>query len=129
MIYMVNFGVLIHISSWRQQKHQCLCFHYWDYLTNFWRNNWRSIFDIVERLWQSFYSISNFIPRKSCNYWLWDQEGTYRSLKIGWNSPFWPYPLWAWSIRKTWWFSNGSQHLELLYLMSKLYSFLDDIQI
>ena len=36
--------------SWRQQKHQCLCFHYWDDLTNFWRNNWRSIIDIVERL-------------------------------------------------------------------------------
>ena len=34
--------------SWRQQKHQCLCFHYWDFLTNFWRNNWRSIFDVVE---------------------------------------------------------------------------------
>ena len=29
---------------------QCLCFHYWDYLTNFWRNNWRSIIDVVERL-------------------------------------------------------------------------------
>ena len=26
------------------------CFHYWDYLMNFWRNNWRSIFDVVERL-------------------------------------------------------------------------------
>ena len=31
-------------------KHQSLCFHYWDYLTNFWRNNSRSIIDIVERL-------------------------------------------------------------------------------
>ena len=40
----------IHILSRRQQKHQCLCFHYWDDLTNFWRNNWRSIIDIVERL-------------------------------------------------------------------------------
>ena len=36
--------------SWRQQKHQCLCFHYWDYLTNFWRNSWQSIIDVVERL-------------------------------------------------------------------------------
>ena len=46
----VHFGILIYILSWRQQKHQCLCFHYWHYLTNFWRNNWRSIIDIVERL-------------------------------------------------------------------------------
>ena len=34
----------------RQQKHHCLCFHYWDYLTNFWRNYWKSIIDVVERL-------------------------------------------------------------------------------
>ena len=31
-------------------KHQSLCFHYWDYLMNFWRNNWRSKIDDVERL-------------------------------------------------------------------------------
>ena len=31
-------------------KYQCLCFHYWDYLTSFWHNNWRSIIDVVERL-------------------------------------------------------------------------------
>ena len=43
-------GILIHILSWRQQKNLCLCFHYWAVLTNFWRNNWRSIFDVVERL-------------------------------------------------------------------------------
>ena len=50
----VCFGVLIHVLSWRQQKRQCLCFHYWYLLTNIWRNNWWSIFDIVERLcyWQ-----------------------------------------------------------------------------
>ena len=29
-------------------KHQFLNFHYWEYLTNFWRNNWRSIIDVVE---------------------------------------------------------------------------------
>ena len=49
----VCFGILIHVLSWRQQKHQCLCFHYWDFLTNFWHNNWRSIFDVVERLCSS----------------------------------------------------------------------------
>ena len=38
-----------HFNS-RQQKHQCLCFQYWDYLTNFWRHNWWSIIDVVERL-------------------------------------------------------------------------------
>ena len=31
-------------------KHQHLCFHDWEYLTNFWHNNWRSIIDVVERL-------------------------------------------------------------------------------
>ena len=31
-------------------KHQYLCFHCWDYLTNFWRNNWWSIIDGEERL-------------------------------------------------------------------------------
>ena len=52
----VCFGVLIHVLSWRQQKRQCLCFHYWYLLTNIWRNNWWSIFDIVERLcyWQLY---------------------------------------------------------------------------
>ena len=24
------FGILIHVLSWSQQKHQCLCIHYWD---------------------------------------------------------------------------------------------------
>ena len=31
-------------------KHQCFCFHYWDYLTNIWRNNWQSIFDPTNKL-------------------------------------------------------------------------------
>ena len=35
--------------SWRKQKHPCLCFHYWDYLTNFWRNNWSFIIDVLSR--------------------------------------------------------------------------------
>ena len=40
----VHFDILVHILSWR--KH----FHFRDYLTNCWRNNWRSIIDLVERL-------------------------------------------------------------------------------
>ena len=39
----VDFGTLIYILSWRQHKQQCLCFHYWGYLTNFWRNTWLTI--------------------------------------------------------------------------------------
>ena len=31
-------------------KHQCFCFHNWDYLTNFLHNNWQSIIDVIERL-------------------------------------------------------------------------------
>ena len=50
----VHIGISIHVLSWRQQKHQCLCFPYWDYLTNFWQNNWRFIIDVVERLLMSF---------------------------------------------------------------------------
>ena len=46
----VCFGILIHGLFWRQKKHQCLYFPYWDFLTNFWRSNWQSIFDVVERL-------------------------------------------------------------------------------
>ena len=38
--------------SWRQQKKQFLCFRNWDYLTNFWRNNWWSIIDVEERLFK-----------------------------------------------------------------------------
>ena len=32
-----------HFNSRLQQKHQWLRFHYCDYLTDFWHNNWRSI--------------------------------------------------------------------------------------
>ena len=46
----VQFSILIHVLSWRQQTHQCLCFHNWDYFTNFWQNNWQCIIDLVERL-------------------------------------------------------------------------------
>ena len=46
----VCFGILIHVLSWRRQKHQYLYFHYWDFLTNFWGNNWQFIFDVAERL-------------------------------------------------------------------------------
>ena len=31
-------------------KCRMFCFDYWDYLTNFWCNNWQSIIDVVERL-------------------------------------------------------------------------------
>ena len=53
--YYVNYGLSSITSNGSQiisflWKHQCFCFHYWDYLTNFWRNNWRSIIDVVERL-------------------------------------------------------------------------------
>ena len=43
----VHFCILIRVLSWRQKKNQCLWFHYWDYLTNFWCNNWQSITDVV----------------------------------------------------------------------------------
>ena len=48
----VHFGILIHFLSWRQQKHQCSVYAFVTeiFLTKFWRNNWRSIIDVVERL-------------------------------------------------------------------------------
>ena len=51
-------------QCWRQQKHQCLCFHYWDYLTNFWQNNWQSIIDAVERL---CYNVLDFAGLRKLN--------------------------------------------------------------
>ena len=42
IIKIVHFGILIHILSWRQQKNQCSCFHYRDYLSNIWHNDWCS---------------------------------------------------------------------------------------
>ena len=66
----VCFGILIHVLSWRQQKHQCLCFHYWDFLTNFWRNNWQSIIDVVKRLCFAT-KMSTTIVHPRCKIWVW----------------------------------------------------------
>ena len=46
----VCFGILILILSWRQQ-----CFHCRYFLTSLWSNNWRSIFDVLERLCKYFF--------------------------------------------------------------------------
>ena len=63
----VCFGILIHVLSWRQQKHMCFCFHYWDFFTNFWRNNWQSIFDVVEILCLKFLNCPRYFAHgKSC---------------------------------------------------------------
>ena len=66
---------------WRQQKHQCLCFDYWEFLTNFWRNNWRSIFDVLERLcfWVHL-QYSNFVVNFHWNQLMvgpWTINGTF----------------------------------------------------
>ena len=52
--------------SWKQQKHQWLCFHYWDYLANFWCNNWRSIIDIVEGFSYIFFKFSKATQQFVC---------------------------------------------------------------
>ena len=46
-------------------KHQCLCFHDWDFLMNIWHNNWQSIIDVVENL----SIIVNFLPVSICSGW------------------------------------------------------------
>ena len=74
----VCFGILIHVLSWRQQKHQCLCFHYWDFLTTFWRNNWQSIIHAVERL---CYGVKNMFLRNLLSlerFCVFDREFTRR---------------------------------------------------
>ena len=73
----VHFGISIHFLCWRQQKHQWLCFHYWDYLTNFWHNNWRSIIDVVERLCFSVCAINSllFLNQRLLSYFL-TKKGT-----------------------------------------------------
>ena len=48
-----RIGILIHILSWRQQKHQCTAVFV--FITEilwqtFWRNNWWSVFDIAKIL-------------------------------------------------------------------------------
>ena len=43
---------------------QSFCFHYWDYMTNFWRNNWQSIIDAVEKL---CYNVLNFAGLRKLN--------------------------------------------------------------
>ena len=44
-------------------KHQFFCFRYWEFTENFWRNNCRSIFDDVERLYYIIASISTHFWR------------------------------------------------------------------
>ena len=45
-----RIGILIHVLSRRQQKHQCLVFVFITEILwrTFWRNKWRSIFDVVK---------------------------------------------------------------------------------
>ena len=52
--------------SWRQQKHQRLCFHDWDYLTNFWCNNWWSIIEVVEGLCLHFIFLGHSTKASGC---------------------------------------------------------------
>ena len=46
----VVFKTKREIKCKNEVETQSVCFQYWDYLTNFWRNNWQSIIDVVERL-------------------------------------------------------------------------------
>ena len=103
--------------SWRQ--HQCLCFHYWDFLTNFWCNNWRSIFDVVERLcyWLDFLTkkhhffplnaqVCVFMPNLHVKSWrvsnlfLRAQKRLPLALEFwfGRRSPEWTLCGWAWLV-------------------------------
>jgi hypothetical protein len=53
--------------------YHCFCFHYWDYLTNIWRNNWQSILDgvegdsILQKIWH-FSTFSN--PKLILNFYI-----------------------------------------------------------
>ena len=40
-------------------KHQCLCFHYWDYLTKILCNIWWSIIDVVENRGKLYYPLDH----------------------------------------------------------------------
>ena len=53
---------------------KCFCFHYWDYLTNIWPNNWWSIFDRAEGLdlrCQLLKLVSNIESLFTFNYLSW----------------------------------------------------------
>ena len=80
----VHFGILIYVLSCRQQKHQCLCFHYWDYLTNFWRNNWQSIIDVVERLTCRTIAVDSFLLQKLHDFDVC-QWGVVEGLQSRWG--------------------------------------------
>ena len=73
---------LTHVLSWGQQKHHCLRFHYWDYLTNFWLDNWRSIIDIVERLSPNILLFITLILRRKYIKGLWTQMLRQNSVNV-----------------------------------------------
>ena len=65
-------------------KHQSLCFHYWDYLTNFWRNNWQSIIDVVERLTCRTIAVDSFLLQKLHDFDVC-QWGVVEGLQSRWG--------------------------------------------
>ena len=50
----VCFGILIHVCLEDNRNANVYGFHYWDFLTNFWCDNWQSIF---EKLWKDSVNI------------------------------------------------------------------------
>ena len=55
------------------RKHRVLCFHYWDYLTNFWRNNWPSMIEIFRK---TAIPAKRFKNKGKVNFWSCDQSCT-----------------------------------------------------
>ena len=93
--YYVNYGssiipskVIFEISF--LLKHHSLCFNYWDYLTNFWRNNWQSLIDKVERLglWVDIKNV--LLPPP-----ILEQASTKARLKAKFNLSRY---VWVWNV-------------------------------
>ena len=86
----ICFGTFIHVLSSRQQKHQFLCFHYWDFLTNLWRNNRQSIFDVVEMKKNSVIHISSFHLNIACPFlYIWQENLLKKAITSIISFMFW----------------------------------------
>ena len=66
----VHFGILVHILSWKQNN-TSVYYDYWEFLTSFWRDNWRSLIGAVENF--RFCASKNLSTRNSLDI-LWNQN-------------------------------------------------------
>ena len=95
-------------------KHQCLCCHYWDYLTKFWLDNLRSIGDVVKRLCYVLDKSSRFLVMILIPQGLWSLDCLFIFLFSFPNPQVPSAPPRAKKLYRSWSVStlnNGNDHL------------------